>query len=315
MQEVGGYIEFGGLINKPYHKNCLDFNSSRNALKYFIRFNKIKKIYLPFYLCEVVYRACVDEKCDIVLYHIDKDFMPILDDYDGYSYIYLVNYYGLISNDKIKKMMNKYKNLIVDNTHSFFQKPVTNSIYNCRKYFGVADGAYLYSNIKKNDEIEPYVVNDKIGHLIGRLEENAATYYTEFSNNDKKFDKGNIYKMSNFSKIIMGAIDYKSSYKIRIDNFNYLNEKLKKFQKLSLPNNLTFMYPLYVDEGKKVRDYLISKKIYIPKLWPNIVEENNLSKIELEYINNILPLPIDQRYSKEDMDFIISSLEEICEEV
>lgn len=70
------------------------------------------------------------------------------------------------------------------------------------------------------------------------------------------------------------------------------------------------MYPLYVDEGKKVRDYLISKKIYIPKLWPNIVEENNLSKIELEYINNILPLPIDQRYSKEDMDFIISSLEE-----
>lgn len=207
-------------------------------------------------------------------------------------------------------MMNKYKNLIVDNTHSFFQKPVTNSIYNCRKYFGVADGAYLYSNIKKNDEIEPYVVNDKIGHLIGRLEENAATYYTEFSNNDKKFDKGNIYKMSNFSKIIMGAIDYKNSYKIRIDNFNYLNEKLKKFQKLSLPNNLIFMYPLYVDEGKKVRDYLISKKIYIPKLWPNIVEENNLSKIELEYINNILPLPIDQRYSKEDMDFIISSLEE-----
>lgn len=48
MQEVGGYIEFSGLINKPYHKNCLDFNSSRNALKYFIRFNKIKKIYLHF---------------------------------------------------------------------------------------------------------------------------------------------------------------------------------------------------------------------------------------------------------------------------
>ncbi len=312
MKEIGGYIELGGLINHEYHSKALKFNSSRSALRYFIRKNNINKIYLPIYLCHVVAEAIKLEKCETIFYHIDKNFIPIIDDFDKKAYVYIVNYYGLISNQNLILLRKKYHNIIVDNTHDFFRKPLKNvcTIYNCRKYFGVPDGAYLYSNIESNDDLEEYKVIDKIEHLIGRLEKDASSYYQEFSSNDKKFDDINIYRMSKTSQILMGAIDYQKVYRIRINNFNYLYEKLKCYNKLEIPKNLNFMYPLYVKNAKELREYLISKKIYIPKLWPDIVDEDKLNNIELDYINNIIPLPIDQRYTKEDMDIIIKYLEE-----
>ena len=37
------------------------------------------------------------------------------------TYIYFVNYYGLFK-DNIQKIIDKYKYVIVDNTHDFFNK-------------------------------------------------------------------------------------------------------------------------------------------------------------------------------------------------
>ena len=50
MKEIGGYIEFSGLINKEYHYKALKFNSSRTSLRYFINKKNVKKIYIPIYL-------------------------------------------------------------------------------------------------------------------------------------------------------------------------------------------------------------------------------------------------------------------------
>lgn len=311
MREIGGYIELGGLINKEYHTGA-KFNSSRSALKYFIRSKKIFKIYLPIYLCDVVYESCIEEKCHVIFYNIDKDFKPILENIESEAYLYIVNYYGILSDEEIIKLKKKYYNIILDNTHDFFRKPLQGvcTIYNCRKYFGVPDGAYLYTDISLKNNVKEYQVIDKINHLIGRLEKNASTYYAEFCDNDNKFRNSNIFKMSKLSTILMGAIDYDTALKKRVENYNYLDKKLKKYQKLNISIKLNFMYPLYVDNGEEIRKKLISKKIYIPKLWPNIVDDNLLNDIEKKYIKNILPLPIDQRYGKKEMDYIIKVLEE-----
>ena len=51
------------------------------------------------------------------------------------TYIYFVNYYGLFK-DNIQKIIDKYKYVIVDNTHDFFNKDnySVDVIYNYRKY-------------------------------------------------------------------------------------------------------------------------------------------------------------------------------------
>ena len=48
--------------------------------------------------------------------------------------------------------------------------------------------------------------------------------------------------------------------------------------------------------------------IYIPILWPNVLENISDNQIEYQYVLNILPLPCDQRYDLEDMISIVDKL-------
>lgn len=116
--------------------------------------------------------------------------------------------------------------------------------------------------------------------------------------------------MSRLTKNILGAIDYEKIKMVRDENYAYLDSKLKKLNKLQLmtPEG-AFAYPLYLDNGVEIRKKLVKKKIYIPTLWPNVLEDNPPGSLEHDYATNILPLPCDQRYEARDMDEIIN---EIC---
>ena len=65
------------------------------------------------------------------------------------------------------------------------------------------------------------------------------------------------------------------------------------------------MYPLLVKDGDLLRKKLISKKIYVPLLWPNVLKETTNNMIEYYLANNIVPLPCDQRYTVDDMHYMI----------
>ncbi len=309
MKEIGGYLDFENFKGKEYYENALAFNCSRNALRYIIKKRNIKTLYLPIYLCEVIYNACKKENLKIKFYHINEKFLPLIEDhnFNRNTYVYIVNFYGLLNNNILKKLEKKYNNVIVDNTHSFFQKPINNidTIYNCRKYFGVPDGAYLCTNLKADSKYEIDKSANRFEHLIGRYENSASEFYQKYLENDKKFDNMDIKYMSNITKNILRAIDYKEILKKRKENFNHLKSGLDAINELSINSNkLTFMYPLLLKDGEYLRKELIKKKVYVPTLWLNTSNDFELSEIEKKYINNIIPLPIDQRYNEEDMKYI-----------
>ena len=64
------------------------------------------------------------------------------------------------------------------------------------------------------------------------------------------------------------------------------------------------MYPFYSKNPAKLKEKLISNKIYVPTLWPNVLEQNK-DEIGYDYALNIIPLPCDQRYGEVDMKKII----------
>lgn len=68
------------------------------------------------------------------------------------------------------------------------------------------------------------------------------------------------------------------------------------------------MYPLLVRDGAEIRKKLQEEKIYIPTLWPNVMD--SLKQGEIEYIlaENILPLPCDQRYGTIEMDYLVKKI-------
>ena len=313
LKEIGGYFELEDLIHHPYYDDVLRLNSARNALIYLIKAKKIEKIYIPYFLCDSVSKALIKNEVQFSYYKIDKHFRPKVDfQLDSCEYLYLVNYYGQLSNEEILKYKKMYKNVIVDNVQAFFQRPVKNvdTIYSCRKFFGVPDGAYLSTTEKGNFlELEEDKSSDRMGHILGRYDGQASVYYDCFKKNDKEFQNRDVKKMSKISKNILGAIYYERTIKKRNENYVILANYLKKYNKLSLrtPEG-PYVYPFYLKDGLEIKKVLSRQKIYIPTLWPNVVESFPEESLEFQFSANILPLPCDQRYEKDDMKFVVQEL-------
>lgn len=68
------------------------------------------------------------------------------------------------------------------------------------------------------------------------------------------------------------------------------------------------MYPLYIEGGSEIRKKLQAKKIFIPTLWPAVFKLCGENELEYDMAKNILPIPVDQRYGIEDMEYIVEEI-------
>ena len=316
MKEIGGYLEFERNQGEEFHKNCLALNTGRNCLRYLIKVRKIKKIYLPYLLCSVISDVCKEENVEIEYYAVDNSLsIELPENLEGFEYLYIINYYGQYSQTYLKKLAEKYANLIVDNVQSYFQSPLdgVDTIYTCRKYFGVSDGAYLYTSCSKKIDLGRDMSNERLRHLMGRLETSASEFYSAYQANEELLTEAPLLQMSLGTQNILKGIDYSFVEETRTQNYAYLNEKLKNMNELELKIvKGAYAYPLLVSKGKILRKELQKRKIYIPVLWPNVRENFGFRK-EAVLSENILPIPCDQRYGKEDMEYLVKTIVELKE--
>ena len=124
----------------------LTFNLGRDALREIIKIYKIKEMRIPYYLCDVVRHTLVEENCKPLFYHIDDNFYPETE-FSKNDYILYPNYWGVNGNN-VKKLINLYPKLIVDNAHSYFDEPNGFASFNAGHKFGFKNS---YAFIK--DEI------------------------------------------------------------------------------------------------------------------------------------------------------------------
>lgn len=317
MKEIGGYIELDNYNLPMLHENAIALNTGRNCLGYLIKTKNIKTIYLPYYLCESVINLCKKFDLKVCLYHINNIISPKNLEIDDNAFLYVVNYYGQLSNNKIIELKKKYKNIIIDNAQAYFQMPVddVDTIYTCRKFFGVSDGAFLYTNVQLNERLEIDESYKRMNFLLGRYERTAAEFYSEYVNNNKSFANEPLKRMSKLTNNLLHGINYKEVKIKRTKNYNYLYDRLEKINKLNLKRiEGAFAYPLYIENGKAVRKKLIEQKIYVPTLWPNVINDELKGEIEYDMSLNILPLPCDQRYDEFDMEYVLNKLEGLCYE-
>ena len=307
MKELGGYIELDTYTGEMLHEGAPALNCGRNALAYLIRSRNIGKICLPYFLCSSVMNVCKKEKVDLRFYSVGYDFRPVDVQIQDDEWLYVVNYYGQISNEQICDLQTKYKNIIVDNAQAYFQMPVSgvDTLYTCRKYFGVADGAFLYTDSFLDQDIETDESFDRMRFLLGRYERTASEFYKDYSENNHFFADEPIKKMSRLTDNLLHGIDYKFVKQRRTENFTYLHDRLKSINKLGLtvPEG-AFMYPLYIENGAEIRKKLQAEKIYIPTLWPDVFDVCSEDQAEYDMAKSILPLPVDQRYDTSDMEYM-----------
>lgn len=309
MKEIGGYLELEKFRRTMLYEDGIKLNSGRNAISYIVRAKGIRKIWIPKYLCDSCEMVLNGNNVEINYYDVGLDLHPPKFDRQADEWLFVVNYFGQISNDYIRLLGN---NIIVDNTQAYFQHPIkgVDTLYSCRKYFGVPDGAILYTD-KRLDIGEKDISYARLRHILGRYEGKASDYYDEYTTIETSFVYEPLKEMSLLTENLLHGVDYEYVEKTRTRNFSYLHDHLADINRLNLKKpNGAFMYPLYLDNAEVVRRKMIKKKIYIPTLWPNVL--NMYCETDSAYLltKNILPLPVDQRYGIDDMKHIILSLKE-----
>ena len=311
MQEIGGYIELDTYKLPMLHSDGIKLNCGRNALAYLIETRKITKLLVPKFMCDSSDLVYKNYNIEVRRYNIDINFKPIDLDLKDDEWLYLVNFYGQLSNDYIKGLKAKYQRVILDNAQAYFQEPIPgiDTIYTCRKFFGVADGAILYSDLLIERDLEIDESFKRMNFLLGRFERTASEFYSEYAENNDIFFNEPIKRMSKLTENLLHGIDYAYVKERRTENFRYLHEALKNVNKLTviIPEG-AFMYPLFIDNGAEIRKKLQAQKVYIPTLWPSVYEVCKVSELEYNMAKNILPLPIDQRYSRDDMMYIFNEV-------
>ena len=103
-KEIGGYLELEEPAGQEYYPDLCGVNLGRTALLWLMEARRCKKIYLPFFLCDSVTGACERSGAEIEFYHMDEGLHPVLEERtlpEG-EYLYLVNYYGQLTDDKIR---------------------------------------------------------------------------------------------------------------------------------------------------------------------------------------------------------------------
>ena len=311
MREIGGYMELEHFLGRVYYPEAVALNNARSALLYILKARNIRKVYLPYYLCGDVMALCERENICYEMYHIDANFQLIFDRIpEQDEALYVVNYYGFMDANQEAEILHRYERVIFDHVQAFFQRPIPggDTVYSCRKFFGVPDGGYAVTDARLDQPLESDRSNDRFRHLLGRFEgPSASDYYKDFKRSEQTFEDSDVLEMSPLTQNLMQGIDYDNVRRRREENFQIL------FAGLAAQNSLhvgvpigPYSYPFYCKDGPSMRQKLAQKKIFVPTLWPNVLDQGNA--LERDFTANILPLPCDQRYNKKDMMRVVDEV-------
>jgi hypothetical protein len=309
MKEIGGYFGLELRKGKEFHENAISLNTGRNCLEYILRARGYKKIYLPYFTCDVILEPILKLGLTYEFYSIDEQLNPVFakELYNDEVFLY-TNYFG-IKTTKVRDLGMSVKNLIIDNTQAFFTEPINNidTFYSARKFFGVTDGAYLYTNVVLPNKFEQDISYNRFGHLLKRIDLEATEGYTDFKENDFNLINQPIKQMSKLTKAILSSIDYDKTRTIRKRNFEYFHSIFNAENKLSIDINsedVPMIYPLWLTKAG-LKENLLKNNIFIATYWPNVLDWCDKEDFEYQLTTEIVPLPIDQRYGIEDMNIIL----------
>ena len=312
-RELGGYFELelekrDGFI----HDNGLLVNTGRNALELILRnLPSDSKVYVPKYTCDVVLEPFAKLGIPYIFYSINKS-LEIESDLKlgANEYLLYTNYFG-VKDSYVRELWDRYSDkVIVDNAQALYALPTKMCFYSPRKFVGIPDGGIAYFNNQISLEgYEQDFSYDRCFHLLKRLDIDAGAGYSDFKTTATMLRNQPIKRMSRLTKALLGSIDFAKIRTIRLENFLLLHSVLKDYNKLVINdlNELScpMVYPFMTDDVT-LRQRLIDNKIFVATYWPNIYDWCDEGDVEYALCQNILPLPIDQRYNKEDINRIIA---------
>jgi len=250
----------------------LNLNYARNSLRYIIRTYQIRQLHIPYYLCDVIRHSLLKEGCKPIFYHIDDNFMPVIN-LDINEYILYPNYFG-ICDKNVEVLAEKYSNLIVDNAHSLYSKPKGFACFNTTRKF-----------CKNNYGSELWI--QKMGPQL-EYDTLLKSHLEVYENN-----------ISNIEPSFVQCIKYENNNPKRLAIFKQLHKKYKKSNLLNInidSCSSPFCYPLLANSNKDADELatkLTKQGLTIYRYW-NLLPENYS---EYKFYRRLVPIPLTNAHA------------------
>jgi hypothetical protein len=317
MKPIGGFFELEVQAGQSqYHEGAIALSNGRACLNFILQQTHPNKIWLPFYTCDALLDPIQLHQIPYEFYGVNKDLEPDQDFHlrDG-EYLIYINYFGL-KQATLQQLIQQYgQHLIVDNTQAFFERGYSDiwSFNSARKFFGVPDGAYLYTPGMLHFDGQR---NLEFGytHLIDRLLGKQQQAYQAFLQNEQASTSA-IQGISLLTERLLSNLNYEDIATRRRENFIYYQQVFQSINALATPlesNTVPYFYPLLL-ETEINRTHLFAESIFIPTFWQDTLNRSFSGFAwEKKLTRQLLPLPIDHRYQSTDLDRVIGVIQRLA---
>ena len=315
--EIGSFLELQFRKELEYYTGETDIarlNTARQGLLHAFRVTGCKRIWIPIYLCDTVRKTFAESKVEVKYYQQDRNFNPIdllAKDNDA---VLLCNYFGIMSEERMRILAQNFAHPIIDCAQAFFCKPFEGalSVYSCRKFVGVPDGCYVIGKDahKYVDEYPQCYSSDTAAFLLMRIEYGCeGKSYKARLINENRIDLEGCMKMSKLSRTILEGTDYEYIIRKRKENFAYIHELLCDINMIDPTIFMTIytipmVYPLVVEDDVLI-DHLLAAKHFQGHWWSYICDEQPESNFEHWISRYMIPITIDQRYGFKELDYLV----------
>lgn len=305
--------------------------SGRSALRVILNKFDFKTVLLPEYICESVVECF--HGMNIIFYTVNEDLSIDVNslfnklEMHNIDCVYIMHYFGKLQNDNILQKINKWKRekkfvVIEDTTHSIFTKPMTIGDYcicSLRKWFCIPDGGVLYSkkdvsHIKLCDSDYKLIGKKLYAMILKRLYLSNVLidcnpeYRQLFCQFDEDLDTS-IYneKISSLSIGLLKTISISEEIKQRKENYVFVLKKLNSYidPVIEMEDSCPLVLPIFEKERDNFREYLIEHRVFCAVHWP-IKNENTYNAEDIS--KKIISLPIDSRYSRKELQYLVDTI-------
>ncbi len=293
---------------------------------------------LPAYCCKTMVNPFIEEKWNVAYYPIlsnldgDADVInSLVEKAPDNSVLLLMNYFGFSNvNGIIAKLNNREKvKIIYDITHCVFDidneyiEGVDYYVCSIRKWVGLNSGALVCANSDFKNDIILNVESEFVNIRKKAMEDNLR-YQTTGDIDEKRTFKAALKEaalridsipreMDRASVIMLEGLNCNYLLWKRRFNLNHLYNIIRGNKKITfLPGmeeimnsgHCFFMLPILLEERDYYQKQLSDRGLYAQILWPLMDEARQSSSIAATMESKMLAIPIDQRFSYNDIEDI-----------
>lgn len=312
MNAIGGFFE----LEMPHHgtsphPGAVALSTGRACLSVMLEAVRPARVHVPFYTCDATLSPFARLGVDIVSYGLDERLLPAgLPALEPADYLLWTDYFG-VCGEQTERLKQIYGDrLLIDDTHNFFREghPGYWSFTSARKYFGVPDGAFLYSPDPISVRAERF---DRISLAHGLLRRigRGADAYAAYQSYEQSLGC-EIHRISEISEGLLKGVDAVRVAAARRENFLFFHSQLDRHNRLRVPvsGQVPFCYP-YLPQRPLDRRDLHACGFFVPCLWPDIAARPDPGfSFERMLAAELLPLPIDHRYTPADLARLLDYL-------